>query len=84
MLGKRQRQRKQLHERPTAASRRSYTLTFVCSQVLSQLHLRNVLAEPAGRLFTLCVNQNYVQVRLRVQIMDPPLASAKYGGVFWL
>lgn len=37
-------------------------LFCVVAQVLAQLHLKTTLAEPAGRLFSLCVNQNYVQV----------------------
>lgn len=43
-------------------------------QVLAQLHLKTTLAEAVTRLFGLCVNQNYVQVRFSVRYFDVDVA----------
>lgn len=46
----------------TLFARRPCARLRIFVQVLAQLHLKTTLAEAAGRLFALCVQQNYVQV----------------------
>lgn len=68
--------------RQTCCTRRQ----MLPGQVLAQLHLRSNLADPAGRLFSLCVANNYVQVRNIVVVLsvgrwlDVEIETNSYSG----